>query len=162
MISPLALMVVAPAAVLAVMSGVSRRPTQLGVHEGRLAACPATPNCVSTQADGPPHAIEPIRFTGSGAEAMRGLRSIIERQPRARIITAGANYLHAEFTSLIFRFVDDVECVVDTNDQAIHFRSASRVGRSDLGANRRRMESIRAQFETHAISQGPVRPLNRR
>jgi uncharacterized protein (DUF1499 family) len=147
MIFALALVVIAPAAALALMSGMSKRPTNLGVHEGRLAACPATPNCASTQADGPPHAIEPIQFTGSAEEAMRRLRSIVERQPRAKIITADGNYLHVEFTTLIFRFVDDVEFFVDKNDQVIHFRSASRVGHSDLGANRRRMESIRAQFE---------------
>lgn len=143
----LLVIVVAPAAALAIMSGLAKRPENLGVSNGQLAACPTSPNCVSTRAAEPPYAIAPIHFTGSGAEAITRLLGIIENQPRASIVTAEANYLHAEFTSRIFRFVDDVEFLVDEASQVIHFRSASRVGHSDLGANRRRMESIRVLFE---------------
>jgi uncharacterized protein (DUF1499 family) len=64
--------------------------------------------------------------------------------PRTRVVSEEANYLHAEFTSRLFRFVDDVEFHVDENAGLIQFRSASRAGRNDFGVNRARMEQIRA------------------
>jgi uncharacterized protein (DUF1499 family) len=131
-----------------------KRPA-LGVHEGRLTPCPGTPNCVSTQ-DGPPgRRLEPIPFAGTAAEALALLTKVIADQPRARIVEAGGLYLRAEFTSLVFRFVDDVEFLLDPEARVIHFRSASRLGHSDLGANRRRMERIRAAFRWAAMMCGP-------
>lgn len=158
MIAALLAIVIAPTAVLALLSGMAKRPENLGVRDGQLAACPETPNCVSTRATAPPHAIEPIHFMGSGEQAIERLLGIVENQPRATIVTAEGNYLYAEFTSRIFRFVDDVEFLVDEAEQVIHFRSASRVGRSDLGANRQRMESIRLLFErqpSQAVNKAP-------
>jgi uncharacterized protein (DUF1499 family) len=140
------LIVILPAALIALLNGTADPPENLGVRNGRLAACPQTPNCVSTQDAESSHAMEPIPLTGTAAQAMDQLRQLIEQQPRARVVTVDDQYLHAEFTSKIFRFVDDVEFLVDEAQQVIHFRSASRVGHSDLGANRRRMESIRTQF----------------
>jgi len=119
------------------------RPTNLGVTNGKLAPCPDSPNCVSTQADDVVHRIEPLTFQGSAADAIQRLKSIIARQPRMKIVAESGNYLHVEATSLLFRFVDDVEFYVDETAGVIHFRSASRVGYSDLGANRARMEKLR-------------------
>ena len=72
---------------------------------------------------------------------------LLEAEPQARIVTREPDYIYVEFTSRLFRFVDDVEFLFDDTAGVIHFRSASRAGRSDLGANRRRMESIRAAFQ---------------
>lgn len=141
----LALLVLAPLVVLALMSALSRRPDNLGVHDGRLAACPATPNCVCTQADDD-HRIAPLAFTGSAAEAHARLKTVLASQPRTRIVTETPTYLHVECTSPLFRFVDDVEFLIDEKGSVIHFRSASRTGYSDLGANRARMEAIRQAF----------------
>lgn len=73
---------------------------------------------------------------------MERLKSIVAGMPRAKVVSSTDRYLHAEFTSALFRFVDDVEFLIDPDAKQIHFRSASRVGYSDLGANRRRMEAI--------------------
>lgn len=89
----------------------------------------------------------PWPFQGSPQEAMDRLKGIVGAMPRARIVEAADNYLHAEFTSALFRFVDDVEFLIDPAAHVIHFRSASRVGYSDLGANRRRMEELRRRWE---------------
>ena len=124
----------------------SKRPTNLGVKDGRLAACPASPNCVCTQSDDAEHHIDAIHFAGSKAEALAKLKRAIATLPCAAIVTESADYLHVECTSLIFRFVDDVEFWIDEPNQTIHFRSASRVGRSDFGVNRKRMEVIRRAF----------------
>jgi uncharacterized protein (DUF1499 family) len=115
---------------------------------GQLAPCPDSPNCVNTgaPASDTEHAIAPLTYTGTLDEAKTRLRSVIAAMPRTKIVTDEGNYLHAEFTSLIFRFVDDVEFVFDDATKTIQFRSASRVGRGDMGANRNRMEEIRTKF----------------
>lgn len=113
-----------------------------------LAPCPDSPNCVSTQAprDDAQHFIEPLTYTGSAADARQRLLAVINAMPRTQIMTDEADTIHATFTSLVFRFVDDVQFVIDDAAKTIHFRSASRVGRSDLGVNRKRMEEIRTRF----------------
>ena len=78
---------------------------------------------------------------------MEHLRQLIQQMPRSKVVKSTDTYLHAEFTSPLFRFVDDAEFSFDTKRDEIHFRSASRVGYSDLGANRDRMNAIREQFE---------------
>jgi len=112
----------------------------------KLATCPSSPNCVSSAATADGHRIEPIRFTGTPDAALARLRSVIEGMTRARVTRADGDSLHAEFTSWLLRFVDDVDCVVDAAAGVIHIRSASCVGYSDLGVNRKRVETIRAAF----------------
>lgn len=124
------------------------RPTNLGVNDGKLAACPDTPNCVSSQTDSADaeHYIAPLSLSGSAQEAIAKLQSIIESMERTEIITTTDTYLYAEFTSALMGYVDDVEFFADAANQTIHVRSASRLGRSDLGVNRKRVEAIRAAF----------------
>jgi len=123
-----------------------KRPTHLGVAAGKLAPCSNKPNCVNSQAETDTHQIAPLSYSGASAQAMIHLKEVIEAMARTRIITVTDNYLYAEFTSRILRFVDDVEFWLDADAQVIHVRSASRVGYSDLGVNRQRVERIRAQF----------------
>ena len=120
-----------------------KRPTNLGVRDGKLAPCPSSPNCVSSLATDAAHAIEPL--PADGADAMANLRRVIEAMPRTRIVTAEGDYLYAEFESALLGFVDDVE--FQKAGDVIHVRSASRLGYSDLGVNRTRIEEIRAAFE---------------
>lgn len=131
----------------AVMSATSRRPDSLGVRNGRLAPCPDSPNCVSTQADRDSHRMDSVPLTIDAEHAIETLRRIVTAMPRTRIITADGDYLHAEITSALFRFVDDVEFFVDRDQRVIHFRSASRAGHSDLGVNRKRMQAIVAAWQ---------------
>ena len=123
------------------------RPSQIGVTGGRLAPCPDSPNCVSSQSEDKRHAIEPFHYEGATESAMQGLIDVIHGMKRARIKTAQERYIHAEFTSFLFRFVDDVEFLLDEGAKTIHVRSASRVGYSDLGVNRKRAETIRSRFD---------------
>jgi uncharacterized protein (DUF1499 family) len=140
-------LVLAPALLLGGMSAMARRPDNLGPRDGRLAVCPASPNCVCSQAADDAHAIEPLHFSDDPAAAMRRLRTMLETMPRTTVVTVRDDYLHAECRSLLFRFTDDVEFLLDPETRVIHCRSASRVGYSDLGVNRQRIESIRAAFE---------------
>ncbi|MBX3327443.1 MAG: DUF1499 domain-containing protein [Nitrospira sp.] len=109
-----------------------------------LSACPSSPNCVSTQASDESHAIAPFLYKKSRAEAKEALKAIVASLPRTKLIEEDESYLHYEFTSLLLRFVDDIEFILDETTKTIQFRSASRTGYSDLGVNRRRMEQVRA------------------
>jgi uncharacterized protein (DUF1499 family) len=139
--------VLLPVAGLALLSVFSRRPSNLGVIDGRLAPCPDSPNCVSTQAHDAAHRMEPILCSGSARDAMKKIKTIVASRPRAKIVTENENYLHVEFTSGLFRFVDDVEFLIDEAEGKIHFRSASRAGYGDLGVNRKRMQAFVDEFK---------------
>lgn len=125
------------------ISMTSKQPDNLGATNGKLATCPDTPNCVSTQAADPGKKMEPVAFKGSSAETISKIKKTIKLDwPRATLISETDHYLHYEFKSLIFRFIDDVEFYVDDKASVIQFRSASRVGHSDLGINRKRMNQV--------------------
>jgi uncharacterized protein (DUF1499 family) len=129
-----------------IVSCSAHRPPNLGITDGKLSPCPDSPNCVSSQSSDNKHFIEPLRYEGTEQKAMEQLIDVIQVMKRCRIITIGDHYVHAEFTSAIFRFVDDVEFYFDSEAKVIHIRSASRIGYSDLGVNRQRMEKIRLLF----------------
>jgi len=111
-----------------------------------LAPCPDSPNCVSSHSVDTEHYIEPFAYSGTIAEAKERLRALFKNQPRTRIVKDTDTYLHIEISSLVFRFVDDVEFLINDEQKLIHLRSASRTGHWDLGVNRKRMEALRIQF----------------
>jgi len=137
-----AIVVLAGSTLLAGCSGA--RPAALGSTQGRLAPCPSSPNCVSSLADDDRHRIAPLPFSGAAAAAIGRIEAIVRSLPRAAVVTATETYLYAEFRSAVFRFVDDVEFLADESAGVIQVRSAARVGSSDLGVNRKRVEAIRA------------------
>jgi uncharacterized protein (DUF1499 family) len=112
-----------------------------------LGSCPSSPNCVSTQAQDEGHSIAPFRYRKSRAEAKEVLKEVIRSLPRMQLVEEDEAYLHYEATSLLLRFVDDVEFLFDDDSKTIHFRSSSRTGYGDLGVNRKRMEQVRALVE---------------
>ncbi len=123
-----------------------QKPPTLGATGGRLLPCPDSPNCVCSQDPEAEHQIAPLAFTGPGSAALARLKAVVLAQPRVKITGEHDGYLRAEFTSRIFRFVDDVEFLLDEPAKVIHVRSASRVGKSDLGVNRKRVEHLREAF----------------
>jgi len=111
-----------------------------------LKPCPASPNCVSSLAEDAEHRVPPLIWGGDFAQAKTRLRRAVLAAGHATFVAEEDTYWHVEFRSLVFRFVDDVEFLFDPGSRLIHVRSASRVGYSDLGVNRRRIEKIRALF----------------
>ena len=128
-----------------------KRPNDLGVRNGLLKPPPDSPNAVSSQATGGYPRIEPLRYKGSAEPAMAALKSIIESTPRTSIVEERADYLYVEFSSRLLGYVDDVEFYFPPDEQIIHLRSASRLGYSDLGVNRKRIENIRAKFAAAGV-----------
>ena len=119
-----------------------KRPDNLGVKEGKLAPCPGTPNCVSSQSQDPKAKIAPLPKV-----SIAELKKVIESMERTAIIEETDNYLYAEFKSQLMGYVDDVEFYLDPNENVVHVRSASRLGKSDLGVNRKRVETIREKLQ---------------
>jgi uncharacterized protein (DUF1499 family) len=131
-----------------IMIGCSEgRSSEIGVTADNLRHCPDSPNCVSSLSSEPRHAIAPIRYEGAAERARELLIKVVSGMKRSRIVIIETFYLHAEFTSAFFRFVDDVEFLFDDGNKLIHVRSASRIGYSDFGVNRKRVEEIRKRFE---------------
>lgn len=118
-----------------------KRPSNLGVKEGKLAACPGTPNCVNSQSDDARSKIEPLP-----AKSIAEVKQVVEGMERTTIIEETDNYLYAEFKSKLMGYVDDVEFYQD-DANAVQVRSASRLGKSDLGVNRKRVEEIRSKLQ---------------
>ncbi|OHB32423.1 MAG: hypothetical protein A2X84_04470 [Desulfuromonadaceae bacterium GWC2_58_13] len=131
---------------LLLSSCASAPPAGPGLVDGKLALCPATPNCVCSEESGTGAPIDPLSFGSSDPgvawvavqDGVKALGGTIE--------TVTDTYLWATFSSRIFRFVDDVELRLDSERGVVHIRSASRLGYSDFGVNRKRIESLRKLF----------------
>lgn len=133
--------------VAAIFSFPNSRPANVGIGSNGFAACPKTPNCVSSFSTDPVHQIEPLRYTSSPEQAFTNLKQTIAALPRTKVISETDTYLYTEFTSRFMGFVDDVEFSLDKPAGIIQVRSASRLGESDLGVNRRRIELIRTKLK---------------
>jgi uncharacterized protein (DUF1499 family) len=138
------------AGILAACAG--ERPNNLGVITGTLAACPSTPNCVASQAMDQGHQIEPFRFDGEPDSAFDRLRRILTLRGDTKLIEGDDRYLRVEFRTRL-GFVDDGEFLLDREQRVIHLRSAARIGYSDLGKNRSRLEEIRREFSANGERQ---------
>ena len=135
-------------AVLVLTMGCSggRPPSSLGVTAGRLAPCPGSPNCVSSEA-ADEQRVEPLRYAGDAGPARARLLEVLNGMDRARVVQSTDDYVHVEFRSAVFGFVDDVEFYFSPPG-TLQVRSASRTGYYDFGVNRERVETLRARFST--------------
>lgn len=120
------------------------KPEQLGISIGRLTECPSSPNCVSSQARNEANRIAPLVFKDEPEPAFARLKQILVRRRNTTIIEERPGYLRVEFHTLLF--TDDGEFLLDVEQRLIQVRSASRLGYSDLGKNRSRLEEIRQSF----------------
>ena len=124
-----------------------KKTENLGIKDGKLAPCSLRPNCVSSQADSNKHYIVPFMFNSDPVKEMERLKNVLVSLKGVTIVDCSEHYLHAECRTPLMGFVDDLEFYWDADKQVCHVRSASRVGYSDFGKNRRRVEEIRSIFE---------------
>ncbi|MGB8424203.1 MAG: DUF1499 domain-containing protein, partial [Desulfobacterales bacterium] len=132
------------------------RPPAAPVQSPGLADCPNRPNCVSSLSDDEKHQVAPLTFSGSQAEAAARLVAVLEQMKGSKIVSQTDTAIRVEFTSTVFRFVDDVDFRFDADHHRIDLRSASRVGYFDFGVNRKRIAEIRRRFEAASLS--PTQP----
>lgn len=140
---------------MALFSCAGTRPTDIGVIDGHLAACPSSPNCVSSDADpsDSTHYIAPFVLAVAPDVAWKAANGAVASLPRTEIITDDPSYLYAECTSRLMGYVDDLELQLRADDGIIAVRSASRVGYGDMGVNRARVEEIRGKL----VAEGAVK-----
>ncbi len=130
-----------------VIKTVSQRPSGPGLQGDQLLPCPNSPNCVTSQGGVGAQAMSPWPMVGSAAEASERIEAVLSARPDARVIERRDGYYHAEFTTRLLGFIDDVEILLDDSNHVVHFRSASRLGYGDLGTNRARMEELGAAYQ---------------
>ncbi|MCK4866158.1 MAG: DUF1499 domain-containing protein [Gammaproteobacteria bacterium] len=122
-----------------------------GLIDGHLSKCPDTPNCFNTEIkDHARHYISPIKTSGNTSDSLSKLKNIV-RNMGGIIQVENENYFSAIFSSSVFGFVDDLEIRIDTKNNVIHIRSASRVGRSDMGINKKRIMLIKQSYKKKSI-----------
>ena len=132
-------------------------PADLGVRDGRLKPPSMTENSVTSQAalypDHPQRKyadIAPLPLKGDGPATLARIKAVVEGMDGAKVVKSERDYLYAQFTSKLMKYVDDVEFWFDPAANAIQVRSASRVGRGDLGVNRKRVEAVRSALAAAA------------
>lgn len=136
---------------LILLTGCSSMAPKLGIENGQLTPCSTKPNCVNSFSENKQQYIDPIVIASTTSEVKTDILKILNELKNSKIITTEDSYIRAEFTSRIFRFVDDVEFYfpeTNTNEITIHVRSGSRVGRSDFNVNRKRIELMREKLTT--------------
>lgn len=117
-----------------------------GLVDNQLKACPDRPSCVCSTDDRKRHTIAPLTIPKVHKSApLTALAGVVQAMPNTAIVEQTDNYLHATFTSKLFKFVDDVEFLLDGD--VVQVRSVSRKGYSDFGVNRKRVEAIRKAFK---------------
>jgi uncharacterized protein (DUF1499 family) len=137
--------------VISMLSCKGERPSNLGLSNGELAPCPSSANCVSSDAPDAAHKVEPFSVLGWPEAAWPTVLEGVQSLPRTTVVEESAGYLHAESASAVFGFVDDLELHLRVSEAVIAVRSASRVGRSDLGVNRRRVEKLRDALRARGV-----------
>lgn len=132
------------------LTGCSGTRPKLGINDGKLVPCPKTPNCVNSQVTEIRHSIQPLHYTGTLQDARKMLLEILSADKHATILVSQQTYIRVEFSSALFRFIDDGEFYFPErpdDEKVIHVRSAARLGYSDFGTNRKRLERIRKTFQ---------------
>jgi uncharacterized protein (DUF1499 family) len=126
-----------------------KEPRKTGLIDGKFHACPIKQVCVSTMSskDDEVHYIEPITYDGYIEDTMNKIVQVVNSLKGTKILEKTDSYLHAVFTTALFRFKDDIEFLINDEEKLIHFRSQSRKGGYDWNANRNRMEKFRSLFE---------------
>ncbi|MDX2448729.1 MAG: DUF1499 domain-containing protein [Desulfobacterales bacterium] len=116
-----------------------------------LDGCPSSPNCVSSEAPDAKHAVAPLHLKGDPQKAWEAITKIVGQLPRSTMVAATDRYLLVACKSRLFGFVDDLELLLDPATRVIAIRSAARSGKSDLGVNRRRVETLRKKLKEDGL-----------
>ena len=116
------------------------------IKDGRLSPCSGTPNCVNSDAQKAPHAIEPLPYTSD--KSLDKIQKFLLENYKAKVIKKTPRYLHIVVTTRYFRFKDDLQFLVQPAEKIISVKSASRVGYSDFGTNKARIEALRKYLDT--------------
>ncbi len=122
------------------------RPKDIGVYDSTFSPCPKTPNCISSDAIDSKHKTNAFELNSAHAENWKAIYNAVDNLPNTKIITFNDRYLHAECSSAVFGFVDDLQLHLRNNTKHVAIKSAARLGYSDFGVNQKRIEQLRNQL----------------
>lgn len=142
----LCVIVVGYAAQKGLFSSSSTEPLHIGVTDGQLGPMPASPNAVSSQSTVEEKYVEPLPMYGDAAATRKHILTVLEKMGANTVKTDDELYIHTVFVTSLMRYHDDTEFLVVPEENRVHFRSASRVGYSDMGANRERYEAFKSLY----------------
>ena len=108
-------------------------PSDLGVHSGTLSPCTT-----------PAHCARQAWASKSPEKDFKSMVAYVKEFPRTEVIEQTEHYIHAEASSALFGFVDDLELLLDISNGSIQARSVSRLGDSDLGVNANRLRELQS------------------
>jgi uncharacterized protein (DUF1499 family) len=141
-----------PLLLIMILWGCSGGPTERqNSNSSGFLDCPDTPNCVSSLAKNPKYRVEPFKLKKDPKTSWDIVKKTVEQLPRTKVVSADNSDIHAECKSMIFRFVDDLTLHLTPSNGIINIRSASRIGYSDLGVNRRHVENLRKKLQQNDI-----------
>ena len=143
------IVVVMVSGVLVSMFTANNRAPKLGVVGGRLTDMPESPNAVSSQTSDEDKKVEPFPYKETKASTMDGIKLSVKAYGNAEIVEEKENYLRLVFTTGLMRYKDDGEFYFDDQEKVVHFRSASRMGYSDMGLNRERYSVLYDYYMNH-------------
>jgi len=123
-----------------------QKPQDLGLYDGAFSPCPSSPNCISSEAKNNNQYINFFTININHGNSWQAIHDTVSALKKTKIITFDNNYLHAESASNFFGFVDDIQLHLRKNGQFVAIKSAARLGHSDFGVNRKRIEHLRQQL----------------
>jgi len=131
---------------LSLMTGCSVLPqTPPGVYQGQLTPCPTSNNCVISDRRDAAHYLPAWETNQTPEQVKLKLMAILQQHPNIQIISHSEFYIHGQYRSDWFGFIDDLEFLIEEN--AVQIRSASQLGYSDFGANKKHLLIIKKAFE---------------
>ena len=147
LITVLGLVILATLGLFYIFGVLSKSGKADGTLEDKLTSCPDSPNCVCSEyKNDTKHYIEPIQLSNPLPNDPYNILKKTAESMGGKLQQEGSHYLAYTFTSTIFRYVDDFEIKIDPNTKTIHLRSASRIGYSDAGVNKKRTEQFKKLF----------------
>ncbi len=120
-------------------------PKTTGMVDGRLQPCPKSPNCVCCCHNDKEHYIAPLPYTSKNT--LDQIQAYLSQHYNAQVVQRTPDYMHIVITTPTMHYKDDLEFAVDRQKGIVKVRSASRIGYSDAGVNRARIEALRAYLQ---------------
>ncbi len=129
----------------------TKQPMDIGVVNGIFSACPETPNCINSQAENEAQKIDGFLLNTKHPSSWKRLVDMVDKIPRSKITHQTGNYIHAEISSALWGFIDDLQLYLTASDNHVAIKSAARSGYTDFGVNRKRLENLRQQLIKNQI-----------
>ncbi len=123
-------------------------PDYVGTQDGTFSPLPNSPNAVSSQTFDESRRVDPLPVLATLEATRNAIINSLSEMGQNKIVQSKGPYIHVVFTSAQMGYNDDVELWIAQEDGQIHYRSQSRIGYSDMGANKARYDRFKRLYES--------------